>query len=708
MLGDDKSFLRDAQFVRHGRGSDPSRDPAIALGTTGDECDRILKTAGHLSGAAVSRFRLDIEGMRGVAVLLVLLYHCTFTLFRGGYVGVDVFFVISGYLITRLLLDELERGNFSARNFYVRRIRRLIPALLATIALTILAGLVILSPPHLNELGVSSVFASLSLSNFHFIASSGYFETSSKIKPLLHTWSLSVEEQFYLLWPLSLWLVFRLRILRRLLFPLIAVGMVCALVLSEYWIGQNPTQAYFLLPFRAYQLLVGALAVGVERRLPSIPRSIATVTFVIGFAMLLVSALHFDESTPFPGFASAVPAFGGFLMIAAGAHAPLAGRFLGFPILTWLGRLSYSIYLAHWPIIAYAYYLSIDPFGLAEKWVLLAASLAAGLFLHHAVEANYRLSGTGHRWKEVRGVALSGVAVVLASVFLIRMQGLPQRMNLVPEKRDFAAAMEFQFLRDYRDGVLHEGTAQNNKRVLIFGDSMMQNYVPAILSLPEVKSADVTIITRGGCVAGWGALRVSHGRVDEECRALRDQVFGDAAHYDLVIWTQNWMEDPGRLYVETGTGIVPATGDGITLWRDIIPETLARLVPRAGKIVMIGPQITIEGVPLALERIGPVTDTERIKAALPQMTEIRREERDRFEEQLQAIAGKSLLIDPRAILCPREVCRLHDAQGSYFLDPLHFTAAMTPKLAARIRSELEPAMPWALRNGGCVEVPAAC
>jgi peptidoglycan/LPS O-acetylase OafA/YrhL len=695
MSTDDQSFPKGARSVRDGRRSEVrSPDSTIALRTTYAASKDVSKTTDDLIGSANPRFRHDIEGMRGVAVLLVLLYHCTFTVFRGGYVGVDVFFVISGYLITRLLLDELESGTFSPRNFYVRRIRRLIPALLATTALTVLAGLFILSPRHLNELGLSAVFATLSLSNFHFIAAGGYFETSSKIKPLLHTWSLSVEEQFYLLWPLSLWLIFQIRFLRQMLFPLIAVMMVCGLVLSEYWIGRNPTQAYFLLPFRAYQLLVGALAVGIERRVPAIPATIATVVFLIGFATLLASAAIFDETTPFPGFASAAPVFGGFLMIVAGAHAPIARRCLGFPFLTWLGRLSYSIYLAHWPIIAFAYYLSVEPFGLAEKWLLFAASLAAGLLLHHTVEANYRLAGAGHWWREALGVALVGVAVVLASAILIRTQGLPQRMDLVAERRDFAEAMKFQFLRDYRDGVLHEGTARNGKRVLIFGDSMMQNYVPAILSLPEVKPADVTIVTRGGCVAGWGALRVIHGRVDEDCRSLRDTIFSDSTHYDLVIWTQNWMEDPGRLYLETGTSIAPATGDGITLWREIIAETLERLAPRSGKLVLIGPQLTIEGVPPALERIGPLTDIGRILAVLPRMTEIRREERDRFEEQLRSIAGNSLVIDPRAILCPGGVCRFHDVQDSYLMDSLHFTAAMTPILAERIRKELEPALQW--------------
>ncbi len=643
-------------------------------------------------------FRPDIEGLRGVAVLLVLLYHCTFYAFQGGYIGVDVFFVISGYLITRLLIREFETKTFSVRTFYVRRIRRLIPALLATIIATLIAGLFILSPEHLGELGVSSIFAALSLSNVHFAFSDGYFETSSKIKPLLHTWSLSVEEQFYLVWPFVLWGIFAVAVLRRHLFLLVGLALLAGFILSEYWIARNPAHAYFLSPFRAYQLLAGAMAVWAERRLAGSSGQIANALVGLGLAIVLATALFFDEATPFPGIYGAIPALGGFLIIAAGGHAPAVSRLLSVPGLPWLGRISYSAYLAHWPIIVYARYLSPDPFTVTDKVLLLVASIAAGWLLHVTVEAPFRLSGGGkdksHRWGEAKGVAVVSAGVVAASVALNATDGLPARMGLAAENRDFARAMEFEFLRDYGDGVRTEGSATSGAKVLIFGDSMMQNYIPALLDLPEIAEAEVTLITRGGCPMGWHSLQVVNGGVDRDCRGLRDAVYDSDETYDLVIWSQSWMEYEGRLHTQSPNGPVLAEGAGFDRWRGIVTETVERLAPRTGRMVLFGPQITVDDVPPILTRIGPATALDRIPAEFPRMTEIRAEDRDRFAADLKAALPDLTIVDPEDLLCYDEACPLHSGTVSYYFDPIHHTAAATPLLSQGIARVLGPVLGW--------------
>ncbi len=637
-------------------------------------------------------FRAEIEGLRGVAVLLVVLYHATFAWIEGGYVGVDVFFVISGYLITRLLIDEFETGTFSVRNFYVRRIRRLIPSLLATILVTLAAGIVILSPEHLRELASSSLAAALSLSNFNFALSDGYFETSSRIKPLLHTWSLSVEEQFYLLWPFTLFVIFRVAALRRHLFLIVGLVLVAGLVLSEFAIGQNPAWAYFLLPFRAYQLLTGALAVWAERRLAGAGRGTSTALTVAGIGLVLGSALVFDEASPFPGFHGAVPALGGFLIVAAGGRAPLPARLLSVAPLTALGRISYSVYLAHWPIVVFARYLSVGPFTSLEKWLLCAASVGGGWLLFYTVEARFRLSGagkgSGHRWRETLGVAATAALVLALSFGVRETGGLPGRMDLVPEKREMARAMGFEFLEEYRNGVLQLGSGTNGRRVLIFGDSMMQNYVPALMALPGIAEAEVTVVTRGGCPMAAGSLQVVNGGVDRSCRDLRDRLYADKGQYDLAIWNQSWMEYSDRLFLEQEGGFVPAGGEGIDRWRKAILATEAALVPRVGQLVVFGPQVTVENVPEILSRIGPVTDIAAIPPTYSVMTARDAAARERFAAALAELLPGAKVVDPGRIVCPGGVCRFSDGAMSWYLDPIHHTAAATPMLTGALLPEL--------------------
>ena len=213
-------------------------------------------------------YRHDIDGLRALAVFLVLLFHCQVPGFAGGYIGVDVFFVISGFLITGIMLEDMKKQRFSFKRFYIRRARRLLPALAATIALTLIGSALIMTPQHLAETASSAIFAALSLANVHFAMADSYFGAASEIKPLLHTWSLSVEEQFYLGWPVTLVLLYRLGGVKAVLIGLL-VGAVLGLALSEWWIGRNPKQAFFLPMFRAYQFFAGGLLVWVvNRRLP--------------------------------------------------------------------------------------------------------------------------------------------------------------------------------------------------------------------------------------------------------------------------------------------------------------------------------------------------------------------------------------------------------------------------------------------------------
>jgi len=626
------------------------------------------------------QYRPDIDGLRAVAILCVLLFHCDFEWFSGGYIGVDVFFVISGFLITALIKSDLDAGRFSFKTFYVRRIRRLLPALVATTIVTLILSAVILAPQHLADAGRSAAFSVLSLSNFYFAREASYFDASSNLKPFLHAWSLSLEEQYYYCWPAALFLLYRLG-RERALFILIGVGTVAGLAISQYWLTVNPKHAYFLLPFRAFQFLLGAGLVWLmSSRIDS--RRLSNLVFCAGLALVAGPATTYTEHTSFPGLNALVPSVGAALLIFAGPSSGIAwlvaNRFM-----IWLGRISYSTYLTHWPIVVFWKYLSADPLSLTEKVLILGLSIGSGQLLYMLVEQRYRLTGPTPRLQSSGAVLrLSLVAVITVTVgFAIsRADGLPQRLQFVPKTAQYSHESEFQFLRDYHDGSLTLGDRKQG-RVLIIGDSMMQNYIPAILQIPGIRQARVDVVTRGGCVFASGALLMNYGSIDTECRMLRDSVYASTTQYDLVIWSQNWLGYADTLTWEEVNGRPRHAFTGGTSfvgWRDGIARTLEVLLTRSTAVIIIGPQVSAGNVSPLLSRTGPVTSIASISRELPQMTDASPTTRGALSESLRKLVSdysEVIFIDPYDLVCGSGTCSFSDGEFSYYFDANHHTAA---------------------------------
>lgn len=327
-----------------------------------------------MAGGEKAGFRPDLEGLRAIAVSLVLLYHAAVPGFGGGYVGVDVFFVLSGFLITGLLLRELEStGGISLPSFYARRLRRLLPAVALLIVVTVVASVAVLPPLRAGEVAADGVAASLYASNLRFaLQATDYLQAELAPSPLLHLWSLGVEEQFYLFWPALLLVVAGSRWRRggpgaraaapaALAAPNLAlrVGVVAAVVvgasfaLSLWLTTASAAWAFFSLPSRAWELGIGALLAVGAARLARLPRNAAMAAGWLGLAMLTASALVIDTSTPFPGMAALLPTVGTALAMLPGMggmpHGP--ARYLGWRPARFLGRISYSLYLWHWPLV---------------------------------------------------------------------------------------------------------------------------------------------------------------------------------------------------------------------------------------------------------------------------------------------------------------------------------------------------------------------
>lgn len=346
-------------------------------------------------------YRAEIDGLRAVAVVPVVLFHAGLDALAGGFVGVDVFFVISGYLITTILISEMRRGDFSIAAFYERRARRLLPALFLVIAACVPFAWLWMTPDQLRDFARSIVAVTLFSSNVLFWLESGYFSSAAELKPLLHTWSLSVEEQFYLLFPLALLLLHRLR--NAALMLVFAVAALASLSLTQLgghlqsgaWQNEAPRwlavpdYAFYLAPTRAWELLVGVLAALGAHRVDRDARYAGALALT-GAALIGVAVFTFDAGTPFPSVYTLVPVAGTALIILWGSPRTLVGRLLSTPTLVGIGLLSYSIYLWHQPLFAFARLRSIEEPGVLLLSTLGAASVVLAWLTWRFVEQPFR------------------------------------------------------------------------------------------------------------------------------------------------------------------------------------------------------------------------------------------------------------------------------------------------------------------------------
>ena len=301
-------------------------------------------------------YRREIDGLRAVAVLPVLFFHAGFSIFAGGFIGVDIFFVISGYLITSILLKEMRVKNFSLLNFYERRARRILPPLFLVMLCCIPAAFFLMVPNQFIDFSESLAATSLFSSNFLFWSESGYFAGPSDLKPLLHTWSLAVEEQYYLLFPLFLMITWPLGFKKTV--TILIFLALCSLGFAHYISSIAPGFNFYVLPSRGWELLIGAFAAyflinkPVNYKISS--KFLNEAMGIFGLLLIIISIILFDESTPFPSLWSLIPTLGTVFIILFASPRTLVGKLLGAKVLVSLGLISYGAYLWHQPIFAFA------------------------------------------------------------------------------------------------------------------------------------------------------------------------------------------------------------------------------------------------------------------------------------------------------------------------------------------------------------------
>ena len=392
------------------------------------ECDRKTLARATLLSAPEKAYRPDIDGLRAVAILLVLVFHFNlFAVGKAGFLGVDVFFVISGYLISGLIWRGLAAGGFSLTSFYLRRLRRLAPALIVTQAAAMVVMLVMFMPYELTSAARENLATSLYVSNFYYWRSLDYFGLQAHSAILLHTWSLAIEEQFYLLYPLMLILIHRFA--RRQFLPIL-LGFVALSFAGNLWlVGPRPWAAFYLLPTRAWELGLGALLPFVESKFED-NRLLRLLASIIGVVLIGLGVALFTSETVFPGTFALLPTMGSALIILAGSgEGSPVSRLLSTAVPVALGQISYSLYLIHWPLRSIGERL-LPHYGIAERWMLFALSIALATLLYRTVEnpvrTRRRLVSSNALLAAIGGGSILMIAVSASSLLT---HGWPQRFD---------------------------------------------------------------------------------------------------------------------------------------------------------------------------------------------------------------------------------------------------------------------------------------
>ena len=527
-----------------------------------------------------SKYRPDVDGLRAIAILLVLNFHAFPDVAPGGFVGVDVFFVISGFLITGIITRELERGRFSLIAFYNRRIRRIFPALIVVLAATLALGWFWMLPSAFAQLGSDSFASAAFLANIALLLQSGYFDVESAKKPLLHLWSLGIEEQFYLFWPLLLMLAARLRIS---ILVMAAVLGIASFLLNVAWIGSDPV-ATFYLPFtRAFELLAGAvLACGWVK----VNQSGAASNWRswIGMALIAASVVLLDSHRTFPGWWAVLPVAGSALLLSAPAawfnRVVLASR-----PMVWIGLISYPLYLWHWPLLVFGEAIKFQPLTLLERELILIASTLLAWATYRFVETPFRFGRPNGRKMFALG---AGMAMIALAGFAV-MWGRGFEFRLPPEIRAMATVRTESFKWRFHECLLDLGRettfadvcVERDRRplVLVWGDSTAGALLPGLRKAQETHNFGIAQLTSSSCIP---ALDADIAGVPN-CRAMNDKVFALIRQIkpDVVVLHGTWekhLDNVARtvaaLKRETNARVVVL--GGVPWWRRDLPLEVLR------------------------------------------------------------------------------------------------------------------------------------
>ncbi len=556
-------------------------------------------------------YRREIDGLRAIAVLPVILFHAGFQTFSGGFVGVDVFFVISGYLITTIILAELEQGKFSIANFYERRARRILPALFLVMLVCIPFAWFWLLPSDMEDFSDSLVAVSMFLSNILFWSESGYFDTAAELKPLLHTWSLAVEEQYYVLFPLFLMLLWRLG--ARWILLLLGAVFVTSLAVAQWAAYAKPIMAFYLLPTRGWELLIGAFAafyLSKDNRI-EFSKGLSETGGWVGVAFIFYAIFGYSKTTPFPGFYALVPTVGAVLVILFATQQTTVGKFVGNKGFVGVGLISYSAYLWHQPLFAFARHRSLVEPSQIELLLLSALALVLAFFSWKFIERPFRNRG---RFKR-RSIFFASVVCSLLFITFGKIghdtDGYKERFDLaffakIPDKRIFEEQVKDCWQIVERTPSVNYSCSLGDKSgpttFALLGDSHAGSLLYVLSEQAQKFNVQGRNYSYRSCPPFRTALPVTEGSGDKTCSALRKDFFrtldsNPSLIPDTIIVSARWALLMNRTTFNNGEGGIESgepwvwnlpsiDNDYSVSMRSEIVDSIEKII-EAGKIVIL-------------------------------------------------------------------------------------------------------------------------
>lgn len=601
---------------------------------------------------ATLQYRPDIDGLRAIAVLLVLAFHLDIGLFSGGYIGVDVFFVISGYLITKLIVDENHLGVFSLKYFYFRRLRRLFPAFAFTLLAVYFFSYWLLSPEHTLNTAWATQASLLFGVNVWFWTDSGYFSTAANFKPLLHFWSLSMEEQFYFIWPASL--VLLTKFARR---GGVQVFLLLAACASLYWcektLKQDPDAAFFLTQYRIYEFAIGALLVWMENKSWQKHMLVCDVVFLVSASALLYTSTNFSQQTTFPGTNALIPTLAAAGIILSAQHSHFKGLISNKPMVG-IGLLSYSLYLIHWPLIVFYSYLDFSPLTTPDKLVIAVASIIAAWMMYRFIELPTKQATPGKSF--VLACCMAGVILALVGASATATDGWKWRVpetirKQIESSQNLATARNTMVRAGQCDltGIAIQqydereclGIAPDKRNLLVIGDSHAADiYMTLVFAFPEIHFLQATA---PGC-------RPLLGENYDECGDFIDKLFRDFVFregIDGIIIAGNWDADS----------------------LDKLDETVDYLQRTNQPIILVGPGVSFKpDIATLIASRGTLDDINRIAFRFINP------DTEKMERILDIRYGNKMTVLKRSSIQCAVVCDVVDADGHlYYRDGSHLS-----------------------------------